>query len=54
MSPFYALYAFNPKFTWDVEDDTPEGKAPTAHERAVVILAEREHMADRLREAVKF
>ena len=29
--PFYAMYGYHPEFTWDVEGDVPEGKAPAAH-----------------------
>ena len=39
MMLFYAMYGYHPKFTWDVEDDIPEGKAPAAHQRAAAINA---------------
>src|SRR5438045_2439650 len=51
VSPFFALYGYNPDFTWDVEDAIPEGEAPAAHEHAVTIKAAREQLADRLWES---
>ena len=46
MSPFFALYGYNPDFTWDVEDAILEGEAPVAHECAATIKAEREQLAE--------
>ena len=54
VSPFYALYGYNPTFTWDVEVDVPEGEAPVAHERAAAIEAERAILAEHLRKAVEY
>src|SRR5437764_11577361 len=52
--PFFALYGYNPDFTWDVEDAIPEREAPAAHERAATIKAKREQLAERLREASEY
>src|SRR3989440_2475418 len=54
VSPFFALYGYNPDFTWDVEDAIPEGEAPVAHERTAAIKAEGEQLAERLREASEY
>ena len=47
-SPFYAMYAYNPSFTWDVEAEVPEGGAPAAHERATTIKAVRDELVQHL------
>ena len=46
VSPFFALYGYNPDFTWDVEDAILEGEAPVAHEHTATIKAEREQLAE--------
>jgi len=53
-SPFYAMYAYNPSFTWDVDTEVPEGGAPAAHERATTIKAVRDELAQRLRAAGEY
>ena len=37
ITPFYAMYGYNPEFIWDVEVDVPGREAPTARDRAVRI-----------------
>jgi hypothetical protein len=54
MTPFYAMYGYHPEFTWDVEDDIPEGEAPAAQQRAAAISNEREKLKERLRHAVEY
>jgi len=53
-TPFYAMYGYHPDFTWDVEDDIPEGEAPAARRRAAAINAEREKLKERLQHAVDY
>ena len=53
-TPFYALHGFHPEFTWDVEDDIPEGEAPAARQRATAIQAEREKLKERLQQAAEY
>jgi len=53
-SPFFAMYGYNPQFTWDVAVDIPEGEAPAARSRAEAIDAERKRLTERLQEAVKY
>ena len=48
------MYSYHPEFTWDVEDDIPEGEAPAAHQRAAAINAEQQKLVERLRDAVEY
>ena len=42
ISPFIALYGYDPAMSWDVEDDALKKETPAARERVEKILAIRE------------
>jgi hypothetical protein len=52
--PFYAIYRYYLKFTWDIEDNVPEGEALAARRCTVAINAEREKLKERLQQAVEY
>ena len=53
-SPFFALYAYNPRLDGNVVDDVPGGEVPTARGRAEVVLEMRTTLRDRLQAAVDY
>jgi len=53
-SPFYAMYAYNPSFTWDVDTEVPECGTPVAHERATTIKVVRDELTQHLRAAGEY
>jgi hypothetical protein len=44
VSPFRAMYGYNPEICVNVEDDVIEGRSVAAHKRAKVIAGEREEL----------
>ncbi len=49
VSPFIALYGYNPAILWDVEGDVSKREAPAARERVKKILVIREQLDIRLK-----
>jgi hypothetical protein len=42
------MYGYHPKFTWDIEDNVPEGEALAAQRRAAAINTKREKLKEYL------
>ena len=53
MSPFKALYGFDPEFHVDVADDVPEGEIPAARDRIQKLHELRQRLRNQLSVAQK-
>ena len=53
VSPFYALYGYNPTVHYEVEDDFNEGKVPSARERIKTLHNLQEKLAEHLEKAAE-
>ena len=51
-TPFFLMYGYHPEIRWEVEDDSPEGKVPSANDRVRQLQAARDDAAERLNAAV--
>lgn len=45
MSPFWALYGYNPSIRLNIKADVPGGEAPTAKARIKTLAKEQEELA---------
>lgn len=54
MSPFFALYGFHPRMSFDIEANALEGEIPAARERAERLSKARNAMDERWKRAVEW
>ena len=53
-SPFYAIYTYNPLFTWDGDTEVLESRASVAHEQAIIIKVIRDKLMQCLQATSKY
>lgn len=50
-TPFFLMYGYHPEIRWELEDNSLEGRVPTANERIKMLQIARDDATERLRSA---